>query len=100
MRLTQVYKDAGYHHENSNGEKGRSPKNGQEMLNKSIIFKATTPARTAVDTANDEIVLLYETGKGTNVFHGFIESWGGLTEQMKTALIRAGLVTKKGKIIK
>lgn len=51
-----------------------------------------------VGVSNGEIVVLDETGNG--IFHGHVRSWDDLTNQMKIALIKGGLVVRKGNIIK
>ena len=74
------------------------PKNGQAALDNSIPFKDTSRARISVDAANKEIVVLHPSNIEGTVFHGHVRTWKELTEQMKNALMRSGLVSPKGKI--
>jgi len=50
-----------------------------------------------VGISDGEIVVFDETSKG--VFHGHVRSWSELSEQIKAALRKAGMVNKKGKIL-
>jgi RHS repeat-associated protein len=66
----------------------------------------TTVRRVGVDKANGQFVVFDETHpqtlrsyRGPREYHGHAVSWEGLRDHMKRALIRAGLVTHKGKIL-
>jgi hypothetical protein len=49
--------------------------------------------------ASSEIVVFDETHPGKGVFHGHVRPWDQLTTEMQKALVEAGKVTKKGKIV-
>lgn len=57
---------------------------------------------------NNEIVILDRTGKrpdGVEVYHGHVREWNdtskdGISTEQRNALRKAGLVDKKGRIIK
>lgn len=79
-----------------NGRKNKAPKDGQTALDNSIPIGNNTTRRVGI--SNGEFVVLDEITKG--VFHGHVRSWDELSSKMKAELIKAGMVNKKGKIIK
>ncbi|WP_330410898.1 hypothetical protein, partial [Lachnotalea glycerini] len=91
-----TYEKADYHGKTNNAVKNKAPNNGQEALDNSVSIGKNTTRRVGI--SDGEIVVLDETTKG--VFHGHVRSWSELSEPMKAALKKAGMVTKKGKIIK
>ena len=82
------------------GNIGAEPTNGQPALDDSVPIKGTSTRRVGVDPTTGEIVVFDETYPGKGVFHGHVRSWDELTQEMKNALIKAGLVDKKGRPIK
>jgi hypothetical protein len=82
------------------GNIGAEPTNGQAALDNSVPIKGTSTRRVGVDPTTGEIVVFDETYPGKGVFHGHVRSWDELTQEMKNALIKAGLVDKKGRPIK
>jgi hypothetical protein len=93
---SRIYKDAPYHHQHSQGAKSKAPTHGQDTLDKSVQVKPTSPRRVGVDETTDEFVVFDETGG--NEYHGHVREWHELTQDMKNALIREGLVDRKGRI--
>ncbi|KAB1438062.1 hypothetical protein [Candidatus Galacturonibacter soehngenii] len=91
-----TYEKADYHGKTNNSVKNKAPNNGQEALDNSVSIGKNTTRRVGI--SDGEIVVFDETTKG--VFHGHVRSWSELSEPMKAALKKAGMVTKKGKIIK
>ena len=91
-----VYQKADYHGKKNNAIKNKAPNKGQEALDNSIPIGSNTTRRVGI--SDGEIVVFDETTKG--VFHGHVRSWNELSEQMKAALRKAGMVNNKGKIIK
>ena len=91
-----TYEKADYHGKTNNSVKNKAPNNGQEALDNSVSIGKNTTRRVGI--SDGEIVVFDETTKG--VFHGHVRSWSDLSEPMKAALKKAGMVTKKGKIIK
>ena len=89
------YEDAKYHHENSTGNKNPAPKNGQKALDNSVNFKDTSPHRIGI--SEGQIVVLSKTLEG--LYHGHVRIWTELTDIMQNALIEAGLVNSRGKIL-
>ena len=94
-----TYEDAGYHHPqspggNGPGAKSPAPRNGQRALDTSIEVENSSHR---VSIEGDMFVALYRTG--ARLFHGFVTSWGALRGDMQDALIKAGRVTAKGKIL-
>ena len=78
-----------------NNIKSAAPKNGQASLDKSVCIKSTTTRRVSVD--GNKFVVFDETLPG--VFHGHVREWNQLTQNMKNALIDAGLANRRGKIL-
>lgn len=68
-------------------------------LENSVPLGENTTRRVGVDKENGEIVVLDETHPGKGVYHGHVRSWEELSDKMRNALRRAGLVNKKGKIL-
>lgn len=96
---TLVYEDAPYHKEHVSGRKSPRPKNGQKALNQSIEIASTTPRRTAIDFENHEFIIFDQTEENSRKFHGHVRPWEELPIKAKNALIKAGLVNRKGKIL-
>lgn len=96
----RVYEPSEKHGSEDRGNISREPTDGQEALDNSVQVKETSTRRVGVDEANDEIVVLDETHPGKEIFHGHVRTWDKLTSQMQNALKRAGLVNKRGRIIK
>jgi hypothetical protein len=96
-KRASIYEASSKHHPNARGEVSRGPTNGQKTLENSIQVKGTSPRRVAVDPATGEFIVFDKTSAG--VFHGHVRTWSELTPQMRNVLIKAGQVTKKGKII-
>ena len=98
-----IYKDAPYHTIYGGGNKSPKPTNGQDVLNNSIPVKNTSNQRVGVDKTTDEYVVF--NNHKDNRYHGDVKEWKGrsdvaLTEEMKQVLYKAGLTTRKGKILK
>lgn len=98
-----IYEDAGYHHQNSQGTKSSCPKDGQKCLNNSWQIDGSLNQRVGIE--GDKFVIFKQTSVGK--FHGYTMTWkdivsGGnsFTEAVRKTLLRTGLVSKTGKIIK
>lgn len=93
-----TYEAAPYHGTTSNSVKNKAPENGQEALDNSVPIKPdTTTRRVGIDEKTGEFVIFDEHSDGK--YHGHVRSWDELSPGMRAALIKAGLVNKKGKII-
>ena len=90
-----IYEKADYHGKKNNAVKNKAPNKGQEALDNSVEIGPNTTRRVGI--SDGEIVVFDETTSG--IFHGHVRSWNELSEQMKAALRKAGMVNKKGKII-
>ena len=98
-----TYEDAGYHHSNSQGSKSPCPQNGQKCLDSSLQIDGNLKQRIGIE--GDKFVVFKETIPGK--FHGYIMTWkeivsGGNshTEAIRKTLLKSGLVSRSGKIIK
>ena len=91
-----IYEESSYHHKNSKGKKGRSPKNGQRALDNSFEIEGCGRHRIALD--GDEFVVLMFTS--FRKFHGHVRVWDLLDKAMQNTLKNQGLVSSGGKIIK
>ena len=89
------YEKADYHCNKNNAIKNKAPNKGQETLDNSVAISANTTRRVGIN--DGEIVVFDETTSG--IFHGHVRYWSELSETMKVALRKAGMVNKKGKII-
>ncbi len=95
-RKKQKYEDASYH-TTGNELKGSKPSNPETVFDNSYPVNASTTARrVGVDPTTGEYVVFDRTGP--NQWHGHVRSWEKLSNRMKSALRKANLVTKKGKI--
>jgi filamentous hemagglutinin len=79
----------------SKGVSNPAPTDGQHALDVSIQVKASSTRRMSVDKANREIVLFDQTSEG--IFHGHVRSWKQLSNEQRSALIKSGMVDRKGK---
>ncbi|TDD61545.1 hypothetical protein [Actinomadura rubrisoli] len=99
-----TYEPGGKHGSNtrqtSRGPNSAEPTDGQEALDNSAPLGENTTRRVGVDKEHGEIVVLDETHPGKSIYHGHVREWDELTDKMKNALKRAGLVDKKGRILK
>lgn len=97
-----IYEDSPKH--GSSGRSGphgnisKAPQNPQEVLDDSIQIKATSKRRVGIDYRTEELNVFSETESGK--WHGFSMRWEELSAEAKNALIRAGKVTRRGRIIK
>jgi hypothetical protein len=81
------------------GRASQGPTNGQEALDASVaINPSTTTRRISYDPDADEFVVFDETVAG--VFHGHVRKWSELTHNMQRALIEAGVVDRKGRMMR
>jgi|GEM_PF-1823789 len=80
----------------SKGIASRGPTDGQHALDASVQVRSTSPTRVGVDKSNGEIVIFNQTSEG--VFHGHVRLFGELNNRMKSALIKSGMVDRKGNI--
>ena len=88
------YEDAPYHTKTNNSIKSKAPANGQRALDNSVSVGKNTSRRIGI--SDGEIVILDQTSP--RLFHGHVRIWQDLTQEMKNALVNAGLTTLKGKI--
>lgn len=89
-----TYEDAPYHGKRDNAVKNKAPIDGQRALDNSVPISDNTTRRIGI--SEGEFVVLDETME--KLFHGHVRSWKELSNAMKAALRKAGLVSKKGKI--
>lgn len=91
---TGIFENTPYH-TTGNPIKSAVPINGQAALNNSFQLSPTSSRRIGI--SEGQFVVLDQTSPG--LYHGHVRAWDELTQEMKNVLIRAGLVTRKGKII-
>ena len=87
------YEKAPYHNQ-GNSVKSAAPIDGQSGLNNSVLISNNSFRRVGV--SNGQIIVFDETSTG--IYHGHVRSWQELTQPMKNALIKNGLVNRHGKI--
>jgi len=81
------------------GVSSTAPLDGQAALNNSVQVKPTSPRRVGVDKANTQIVVFDQTHPNQPIYHGHVREWGHLTQEMQTALVDSGKVTRRGRIL-
>ena len=97
-----VYEQGSGHWLSDTAEKSRAPLDGQGALNDSIQAKGTSPLRVGIDSDGSFVLFSRHAegvGSGPDVFHGHVRPWNELPMEAKNALIKAGLVNRRGKII-
>lgn len=97
--------NAGKHGRLERGNVGREPRDGQEALDLSVPSKPTSAVRVSIDYELEEfIVLRFELSSllpkpNGETFHGYVCPWPRLFQEMKNALIRAGMADRRGRIL-
>ncbi|MCG8423818.1 MAG: hypothetical protein MJE77_38470, partial [Proteobacteria bacterium] len=79
------------------GNASAAPKNGQAALDYSIPIGGNSTRRVGIDYATGEFVVFPEHLPGR--FHGYVVPWDKLTQRMQSALRKAGMADKKGRIL-
>lgn len=83
-------------HGTNKGNVSAAPRNGQNALDNSVQVKETSPRRIGVDYETREFVVFDQPSPGK--FHGHVRTWQQLTQEMRNALVKTGLVSPNGKI--
>lgn len=88
------------------GRISREPRDGQEALDMSVAIKPFAPVRVSIDYEEAVFVVLryhmpgsYPEQPNDTVFHGYSVGWQQLPQEMKNALIRAGMADRRGRIL-
>jgi hypothetical protein len=88
------------------GSISRKPKNGQDALDWSVPVKASSRVRMGIDYEEQAFVMLRRHTHGelldrpwAELFHGFVVPWSKLKQEMKNALINAGMADRWGRIL-
>ncbi|MEU4341497.1 hypothetical protein AB0H00_09535 [Nocardia sp. NPDC023852] len=79
------------------GNAAPEPTHPQETLDKSVQIKPTSSRRVGYDSETGEFDVFDETYPESGIFHGHKRAWDELTQEMQNALIKAGVVNRKGK---
>ncbi|WP_433622934.1 hypothetical protein [Nocardia sp. CA-120079] len=79
------------------GNAAPEPTHPQETLDKSVQIKPTSSRRVGLDSETGEFDVFDETYPESGIFHGHKRAWDELTQEMQNALIKAGVVNRKGK---
>ncbi|MFF3669892.1 polymorphic toxin-type HINT domain-containing protein [Microtetraspora malaysiensis] len=87
------------HGRGQRGNAAPGPKDGQTALDNSVGIGPNTTRRVGIDKDNGEFVIFDETHPGQDIYHGHVRKWSELSQQQKNALIDAGLVTRRGKML-
>lgn len=91
-----IYKDAKYHHRNSNGRKSPCPNDGQKCLDKSLPKTGVIDARVSME--DGKFVVLRKTAY--REYHGYCVTWNELPTELQQLLVDAGVARITGKIIR
>jgi filamentous hemagglutinin len=92
------YQGAPYHRAVDNPLKSKRPVHGQDALDLSVQVKPTSPRRIGIDYKTGDFVVFDRTVN--NIYHGHVRSWNQLEPGMKKALQEAGMVDRRGNIIR
>ncbi len=80
------------------GKISKSPQNPQGVLDDSIQIKKTSRRRVGINYETGEFNIFSETE--SRKWHGFAMNWDELSTEARNALIQAGKVTRRGRILK
>jgi hypothetical protein len=88
------------------GRSSRRPKNGQDALDYSVRVKASSRVRVGIDYEDHAFVVLHRHEEGEfrgrawdEWFHGYVVPWPRLEQELKNALITAGMADRRGSIL-
>ena len=73
------------------------PMNGQDALDWSVEIGPNTDRRVGIDYDTGEFAVFDQTQAGE--YHGHVRGWDALDQKMQNALIQAGMVNRRGKIL-
>lgn len=79
------------------GVSNPAPAHGQDVLDFSIQVKSTSPRRVGIDDETGDFVVFDQTTPG--VYHGHTRTWAQLENAMRSALQRAGMADRVGRIL-
>ncbi|MEU5938041.1 hypothetical protein ABZ807_02450 [Micromonospora sp. NPDC047548] len=95
----------------SRGPSGAEPIDGQAALKNSVEITPDAPGQAPrrIGVSNGQLVMLDRTqqipcgcgkvdGGVNNIWHGHVREWREFEQGEQSALIKAGLVTRKGKV--
>lgn len=98
----QQFDNAPYHGRTSQagpqGVKSAAPADGPAALRNSFRLSDTTTRRIGHDAGSGQFVVLDRTRDG--LWHGHVRTWDELNQAMCNALIRNGVTSPRGKIIR
>ncbi|GGK53325.1 hypothetical protein [Nocardia camponoti] len=92
-----TYEASPKHGTEQRGDAAPAPTHGQESLDNSVLIKSTSARRVAYDPETGEFDVFDETYPGKGTYHGHQRSWDQLTQEMQNALVKAGVVNRRGK---
>jgi hypothetical protein len=87
------------HGNTQRGNAAPQPTNPQGSLDSSVSIGPNTTRRAGADKVNGEFSIFDETYPESGIFHGHVRSWGELSQQQQSALIKGGLANRRGKIL-
>jgi hypothetical protein len=102
----RTYEPNPKHGPEERGRIARQPRDGQEALDFSVAVKASFPVRVGLDQEKGTFVVLRWHGAGefrgrpnSEKFHGYAVPWKTLSQELRNALIRAGIADRRGRIL-
>ncbi|MCX4096655.1 hypothetical protein [Nocardia sp. alder85J] len=93
----RTYEGSPKHGKEQRGNAAPEPTHGQETLDRSVPIKPTTPRRVGYDPETGEFDVFDETHPDSGIYHGHQRTWDQLSQDMQNALVRAGVVNRRGK---
>jgi hypothetical protein len=100
----RVYEPNPKHGREPRGQVSAEPRNGQDALDVSVPLTPTGLGRVGIDYEERAIVVFrrhtfgLENEPRHEIFHGYVVEWHDLRQDIKNALLRAGMVNLRGKI--
>ncbi len=85
------------HGPDQRGDAAPEPTHPQETLDESVRIKDTSTRRVGYDPETGEFDVFDETYNDSEIYHGHQRSWDQLTQDMQNALVKAGVVNRRGK---
>jgi hypothetical protein len=104
--VKRVYEGAPYHTRTGTATKSPAPIDGPGALRNSCKISESGTSLNRIGTSSGQFVRLNFTQAATiaevlvEKYHGFVVTWGEMDPKIRSALIKNGLATESGKIIK
>lgn len=96
----RTYEPSPKHGPKQRGNAAPAPTHPQETLDNSVQVGDNSTRRVGYDPQTGEFDVFDETYNDSEIYHGHQRTWDQLRQDMKNALVKAGVVNTRGKPIK